>query len=95
MDNVFEKDIYPLTIVKDRYTGTYSGGEFTAWNLDADEVPAGIYSDDCGCHEFWLTNKIPVGKGQSIREAILDLYVQLKKKKEEKEEDQNEAHNYF
>lgn len=28
-----ERDIYPLTIVKDRYTGVYSGGIYTAWKL--------------------------------------------------------------
>jgi hypothetical protein len=78
MDNLFESEIYPLTITKDRYTGAYSEGEFLAWNLDADEVPDDIYSDDCGCYNFWKKNEIPVGKGQTIREAILDLYVQLK-----------------
>lgn len=82
MDNIFEKDIYPLTITKDRYSGTYSEGEFLAWNLDADEVPDDIYSDDCGCYAFWRQNEIPVGKGQSIREAILDLYLRLKEREE-------------
>lgn len=46
-------DIYPLTITKDRYTGTYSGGEWTAWNCDADEVPEEIACDDVTCCEFW------------------------------------------
>ena len=45
-----EDEIYPLTITADRYTGTYSGGQFIAWNLGADEVPEEIYYDDCGCH---------------------------------------------
>lgn len=27
---------YPLTIIADRYNGTYSGGRFTAWNMDYD-----------------------------------------------------------
>jgi hypothetical protein len=46
-------DIYPLTITKDRYMGTYSGGEWTAWNCDADEVPEEIACDDVTCCEFW------------------------------------------
>lgn len=44
---------YPLTICVDRYSGAYSGGEFTAWNLDANEVPEEIHSDDVTCSLFW------------------------------------------
>ncbi len=79
-----EDEIYPLTITADRYTGVYSGGEFIAWNLDANEVPEGIYSNDCGCHEFWLTNKIVCGKGKTVSEALADLYLKLKKEREGK-----------
>ena len=46
-------DIYPLTIVKDRYNGCYSRGEWTAWNCDADEVPPDISDDDVTCACFW------------------------------------------
>ena len=51
MDKNF--DIYPLTITKDRYTGVYSGGEWTAWYCDADMVPHEIASDDVTCCDFW------------------------------------------
>lgn len=74
-----EDEIYPLTITADRYSGTYSGGNFIAWNLDADEVPDGIYFDDCGCHEFWLENEIVCGKGRTVSEALADLYIKIKK----------------
>ena len=74
-----EDEIYPLTITADRYTGAYSGGKFIAWNLDADEVPEAIYYDDCGCHEFWLTNEIVCGKGRTVSEALADLYMKLKR----------------
>ena len=73
-----EDEIYPLTITADRYTGTYSGGQFIAWNLDADEVPEEIYYDDCGCHEFWRDNEIVYGKGRTVSEALADLYIKLK-----------------
>lgn len=73
-----EDEIYPLTITADRYTGTYSGGQFIAWNLDADEVPEEIYCDDCGCHEFWRDNEIVCGKGRTVSEALSDLYIKLK-----------------
>lgn len=73
-----EDEIYPLTITADRYTGVYSGGAYIAWNLDADEVPDDIYSDDCGCHNFWLHNEIVCGKGRTVSEALANLYIKLK-----------------
>ena len=73
-----EDEIYPLTITADRYSGTYSGSNFIAWNLDADEVPDDIYSDDCGCYSFWTHNEIVCGKGKTVSEALADLYMKLK-----------------
>lgn len=78
MKDFIEDTIYPLTITADRYTGAYSGGNFIAWNLDADEVPEEIYSDDCGCYEFWRDNEIICGKGRTVSEALADLYIKLK-----------------
>ena len=75
---LMEDEIYPLTITADRYSGAYSGGRFIAWNLDADEVPEDIYSDDCGCHIFWADNEIVCGKGTTVSEALADLYAKLK-----------------
>lgn len=75
----FLENIYPLTIVSDRYGGSYSGGKFTAWNLDADEIPAEIAGDDVECYDFWNKNEATVGKGDTIREALFDLYIKLKK----------------
>ena len=69
---------YPLTIVSDRYSGVYSGGDFTAWNLDADEVPEQIYSDDSSCLYFFEHTNIPYGRGGSPNEAIADLVNRLK-----------------
>lgn len=81
------KEIYPLTIVLDRYNGTYSGGKYTAWNLDVDEVPASICYDDVACFEFWsrqrstsVTNKYVVGKGETMQEAYNDLKAKLENK---------------
>lgn len=73
-----EKDIYPLTIIKDRYTGCYSGGEYTAWNLDFYEIPADIDDEDVECKLFWDNNTIPVGKGETPEEAIKNLEELLK-----------------
>jgi hypothetical protein len=78
-----ESEIYPLTIVSDRYSGTYSGGNFTAWNLDFDEIPEDVNASDVICYDFWLHNEIIVGKGATIQEAVYDLYVKLEEYKKE------------
>lgn len=77
-DTIFES-IYPLTIVADRYGGVYSRGTFTAWNLDTDEVPTEIASDDVTCMNFWYENTIPCGKGATVDEAVGNLYIALHK----------------
>ena len=56
-------DIYPLTVVSDRYTGTYSGGEYTAWNL----------------YDYFRTTRDIYGRGDTPNEAAIDLSKQLKR----------------
>jgi len=51
-DNIV-KNIYPLVIISDRYTGAYSRGRYTAWNCYIDEIPIEIDGDDMECYEFW------------------------------------------
>ena len=77
IDNVI--DIYPLTVIADRYMGTYSGGFFTAWNLDADEVPKAAFADDVSCVCFWAekAQNYPVGIGNTIGAAIADLIAKV------------------
>ena len=57
MFNSIQDSIYPLTVVADRYMGTYSGGKFTAWRLHPSEIPSEIYWDDISCCDFWRENK--------------------------------------
>ena len=72
-------EIYPLTIVFDRYSGAYSGGKFTAWNCNTEDVPQAISSDDVSCDEFWETvdndsaQSIKFGVGDTVIEAVSDL----------------------
>ena len=68
-------DIYPLTIICDRYSGTYSGGEYLAFNLDFDEIPQAVLGDDTTAMEFWdyYSKDYIVGKGGCIDEAIDNL----------------------
>ena len=66
-------EIYPLTIINDRYMGTYSGGEFTAWNMAYYEIPTEPAEDNVTCMRFWETTKIPVGRGETPQKAVEDL----------------------
>lgn len=75
------EDIYPLTIVRDRYNGTYSGGTFTAWRKYPDSIPSDIDDSDVPCMLFWNDFKGIVGKGYTIDEAVADLLRQLQEKK--------------
>lgn len=66
-------DIYPLTIVEDRYGGTYSGGVYTAWNLYPNDIPCGPFAGDCACSDFWYECTVPVGKGNTPNAAADNL----------------------
>lgn len=66
-----KNDIYPLVVVLDRYNGTYSGGKWTAWNLNY--VPWKIDADDTECADFFSKNTIVYGRGETPQEAIDDL----------------------
>ena len=83
-------DIYPLTVIKDRYTGVYSGGVFTAWNEDYYNIPSDISDDDITCMAFWSDylvskkfnvdgNPLAVGIGSTADEAMKDLQLKLNK----------------
>lgn len=72
--------IYPITIISDRYTGTYSGGEWTAWACDADSIPEGIFDGDIECAAAWSElkedrkcGKLAFGIGNTPDEALRDL----------------------
>ena len=80
------KEIYPLTIFKDRYSGTYSNGKWIACNMDPNEVPEEIYGSDVEAAEFW--SDVSTGKhrkskfiavGDTKKEAITNLFIKLNK----------------
>ena len=70
-------NIYPCTIVADRYGGVYTGGAYTAWPLDPSDAEEEIDADDM----FYYKNLAPgtYGKGATPNEAYDDLYDQLAK----------------
>lgn len=88
MDRIrLNRDIYPLTIVKDRYNGAYSHGKYTAWNLNPCYVPEEICSSDVECYDFWLDNHLPVGLGDTPWEAVENLEKILKGEKYDRSSD--------
>lgn len=70
-------NIYPLTIVSDRYSGVYSGGQFTAWNMAYNDIPLDPILDDVSCMYFWDTTDIIIGRGETPQDAIEDLIKRL------------------
>ena len=85
-------DIYPLTIVADRYRGVYSGGEYLAFNMRPNDIPTEVWGDDDTCLSFWSAWKngnsleqvlinyldMGVGVGDTIEDAIEDLRSKLR-----------------
>lgn len=66
--------MYPLTVVNDRYGGTYSDGNFTAWPKLFYQVPREIEGNDIECATFWSdADKSEIGIGDTIQKAVNDL----------------------
>lgn len=70
--------IYPCTITADRYGGSYSGAAWTAWPLDAEDIPQGPEESDPVCRAFWDRYEEPVGKGRTATAAYNDLVRQVR-----------------
>ena len=54
----FPWDGYPITIVKDRYTGTYSEGEWIAFGLDPAAIPTEPFEDDVTAAGYWCAGEV-------------------------------------
>lgn len=77
-------DLYPITIIKDRYSGTYSDGLWIAFNCSYEQIPSQVGGSDT--EEMWFWNDgielhyyLLIGKGNSPDEALSDLYNQYLK----------------
>ena len=73
-----DPDRYPVTLVKDRHRGAYSGARWTAWNREPDAIPSEAWDGDSECMMFWPEAKgCIVGKGTTPEEAFIDLVSKL------------------
>jgi hypothetical protein len=76
LDNLSKGHIYPVTIVMDRYTGTYSSALWLAIQIDPDDMPPEIGGGDSDEEMFWREHddlKFPIGKGNTPNDALEDL----------------------
>ena len=78
---------YPLTIICDRYDGTYSGAKWLAFPRLHDQIPMDVDGDDLKCKYFWENYLEPVGKGAYANDAVADLIKQMMEKTEKSEDD--------
>lgn len=71
-----------ISVIPDRYHGTYSGGRFTAWQGSPDNIPAAVTADDTTCRLFWehiRAEPVLIGIGETPEEATHDLESKLKR----------------
>jgi hypothetical protein len=81
LEQLSKGDIYPATIVMDRYSGTYSGAKWLAFNIDPCDIPDEIGGSDPDEMIFWREHddtKLPIGKGETPDLAINDLITKMK-----------------
>lgn len=75
--NTWRSRQYPLTIIRDRYNGIYSGGDWIAFPRRIDEIPVAVNSNDEDCVTFWESYTEPYGLGESPDAALSDLLVKM------------------
>ena len=71
----------PLCIIKDRYSGAYSGAKYLAFNMDPYFVwQLPVNAGDYDCESFWNgtdpefdVNEYVIGKGETPEAALLNL----------------------
>lgn len=82
LENLSKGDLFPVTIVADRYDGCYSGGKWLAIQCINENIPDEIGASDPDEEMFWREhndNKLPIGKGNTPDEALADLISKSKR----------------
>ena len=70
---------YLVTIILDRYNGSYSGAKFIAYPQEPYEICNEVNSDDIACLTYWNDFSSIIGKGNTPNEAYEDLLNNMKK----------------
>lgn len=74
-----EQEGYPVTIIVDRYGGTYSGGDWVALPCYYHQIPDdGPDGDDISCMYFWKEYDGFCGLGRTPQEAFDNLVANVK-----------------
>ena len=64
---------YPLTIVSDRYNGSYSRGKYIAFPKEPWKINSAINGNDVECMNYWNDFAGIIGKGNTPDEAFENL----------------------
>lgn len=79
---ITENDLYPVTIICDRYNGCYSGGKYTAWNEDYYSLSEDADGSDIPAMNFFYNCPYVYGVGNTPNEALEDLKKKLAEKQQ-------------
>lgn len=70
----FAIDVYPITIITARYSGSYEGGRWCAFNRHHWDIPSEATGSDIECLTFWEGPAAAlVGRGSTPDRARIDL----------------------
>lgn len=84
---------YPCTILRDRYSGTYSGGLFVAFPLSPNDIPAEADGSDADCAAFYGREDIIFGKGDSPDGAYWNMVENVRRRYVELSESEENERN--
>lgn len=66
--------LYPVTIIRSRYKGAYSGGSWLAFYCDPEDIPPEATADDGTCAAWFHSDPAAfVGRGSTPDGAYNDL----------------------
>ena len=69
------ENTWPVTVTKDRYTGSYSQGRWIAFNAKPSDCPPEVFGCDITAADWWGSHPYAdfVGRGDTPMEAVRDL----------------------
>ena len=76
-------DIFPVTIIADRYGGCASDGKYLAFGCDFWDIPEEIEAADAIADHFWQTTTMTIGRGATPQTALEDLCERREKRRQE------------